>query len=286
VPTVERHDFDAPNAERAVKRLFARRHEAREDIETDKLGPSFALERSYDEFAYRCGADPRAAENETWLAFARAVQSGSALFLTANRPEGEEVEFRFGEDVIRRPATGPTRDSDALNWLKAAYLAIIARDQPRLELLAGVPVDLLRESGPQYDEFVFDWVRALQIHVRGEAELIEAVLAAMRGTAPEALRASVPEAVLQLSFPPIELFYHFTQREDGKFAGSLVTALELHRRYWTADPERPRDPASIVALAPLAMACLARDAGMTFDVESDYLPHHLLAGSRVGEITI
>ncbi|WAL63531.1 immunity 49 family protein [Amycolatopsis cynarae] len=284
--TVARHDFDAPNAERAVKRLSARRHEAREDIETDVLGPGFALERSYNEFASRCGADPRAADNETWLAFARALQGGGALFLTATRREGEEVEFRYDEDVIRRPATGPTQDSDAMNWLKTAYLAIVARDRARLELLAAVPVDLLRESGPQYDEFVFDWVRALQSHVRGNGDLIETVLAAMRGTEPEALRGSTPEAVLQLYFPPIELFYLFTQREDGKFADALFTALELHKQYWTADPERPRDTTSIVALAPLAMACLAHDAGMAFDVESDYLPHHLLVGTRVGEITI
>jgi hypothetical protein len=285
VRTVARHDFDEPNAERAVKRFTARRHEAREDIETDKLGPGFALERSYNEFANRCGADPRAAENETWLAFARALQGGGALFLTANRPEGEEVEFRFGEDVIRRPATGPTSDSDAMNWLKTAYLAIVARDAARLELLAAVPVDLLRDSAPQYDDFVFDWVRALQIHIRGEADLVEAVLTAMRGADPATARAS-SESVLQVHFPPIELFYHFTQREDGKFADALFTALELHKEYWTADPERPRNSTSIVALAPLAMACLARDAGMTFDVESDYLPHHLLAGTRVGEITI
>ncbi len=284
--TVSRHDFDAPNAERAVKRLAARRHEAREDIETDKLGPGFALERSYNEFADRCGADPRAAENETWLAFARALQAGGAVFLTASRPEGEEVEFRFGDDEIRRPATGPTSDSDALNWLKTAYLAIVARDQARLDLLAGVPVDLLRGSAPEYDEFVFAWVHALQVHIRGEGDLVEAVLAAMRGTEPEAVRGASPEAVLQLHFPPIELFYHYTQREAAKFADALVTALELHKQYWTADPERPRNSASIVALAPLAMACLARDAGMAFDVESDYLPHHLLAGTRVGEITI
>lgn len=284
--TVARHDFDAPNAESNAKRIFARRQDAREDIETDRRGPGYALDRSYDEFANRCGRDPRAAENETWLALARALQAGGALFLAGTRPEGEEVEFRFGDEVIRRPATGPTPDTDAPNWLKTAYLAIVARDQPRLDLLAGVPIEQLRDSAPEYDDYLFDWVRALQIHIRNGPDLIDTVLAAMRGTEPEALQRSDPEAVLQLHYPPIELFYLYTQREDGKFSDSLVTALELHRQYWTADPERPRSPASIVALAPLAMACLARDAGMTVDVESDYLPYHLLTGTRVGEITI
>jgi hypothetical protein len=215
----------------------------------------------------------------------RALQAGGALFLTASRPEGEEVEFRFGEDTIRRPATGPTRDSHAINWLKAMYLAIIARDRPRIDLLAGVPVELLRESGPEYDQFIFDWVRALQIHARGEADLIDTVLAAMSGTEPEALHGFAAEPVLQFYYPPIELFYLYTQREADKFNDSLVTALELHKRFWTADPERPRDPEGFVALAPLAMACLARDAGIATDVESDYLPYHLLEGTWVGETT-
>ncbi|WP_078660702.1 Imm49 family immunity protein [Streptomyces sp. NRRL B-24484] len=48
-------------------------------------------------------------------------------------------------------------------------------------------------------------------------------------------------------------------------------------------PARPLDTTGLVAPAPLAMACLAHDAGMPIDVESEYLPHHLLRGTWVGE---
>ena len=276
---VTRHELDQQHAERAVARLTGRRHEAREDIETDTLGPGFAHDRSYDEFALRCVADGRAAENETWLAMVRALQAGAALFLTASRPAGEPVEFRFGEDTIRRPATGPTRDSDGLAWLRAMYLAIAARDRARVDLLAGIPIELLQECGPQYD-FLFPWIRALQVFVRGEAELVEAVLEAMRGL--ELAPAYATEAVGRLYFPPIELFHHYTQRDQAKFTQSLAGALDLHKQHWAAEP---RDETGIVALGPLAMACLARDAGMPIDVESDYLPHHLLTGTRVGELS-
>ena len=65
----------ASRAGGAVARLTARRHEAREDLETDTLGPSLALPHSLDEFARRCVADGRAADLETGLALVRALQA-------------------------------------------------------------------------------------------------------------------------------------------------------------------------------------------------------------------
>ncbi|SEF27201.1 Immunity protein 49 [Amycolatopsis pretoriensis] len=284
--TVARHEIDEKYAAETVEMLAERLHEAREDIEEEVLGPGFALKRSLEEFRTRTVGDPRAAWNDTWLAFARAMQAGDALFVTAARPAGEQVEFRFGEDTVRRPATGPTRDSHAANWLTAFYLAIVCRERPRIDRLAAVPAEVFRDSGADFDDFLTDWAQALRIWARGEDGLVDAVLTAMSGTEPESLRVFPPEPVLKQQFPPMELFYLFTQREEAKFNDSLVLALDLHKQYWTADEDRQRNPEGFVALAPLAMACLARDAGMAIDVESDYLPHHLLAGTRVGEITI
>ncbi|QFU90107.1 hypothetical protein YIM_24650 [Amycolatopsis sp. YIM 10] len=107
----------------------------------------------------------------------------------------------------------------------------------------------------------------------------------MSGTDPEQMERFEAAPVLQLYYPPMELFYLLTQREDVKFNDSLANALELHKRYWTAEDERLRDPEGFVALGPLAIACLARDAGMIIEVESDYLPIHLLDGARVGEMS-
>ncbi|TDP98146.1 immunity protein 49 of polymorphic toxin system [Labedaea rhizosphaerae] len=278
---VERHELDHEHAERAVARLTARLHEAREDIETDTLGPGLAMDRSYHEFCQRCVADGRAAENATWLAMVRALQAGGALFLMATRPRGESVEFRYGEDTIRRAATGPTSDSTSLTWLRTMYLAIVARDRARVELLASVPIELLRACAPERDDFEFAWIRALQLFARGEDGLIDAVLQAMRDTE-QLSPASVQEFVNVHFFPPMELFYHYTQRDQAKFDASLPAALDLHKRYWATDP---RNEVGLVALAPLAVACLAHDAGMAIEVESDYLPHHPLVGTRVGEIS-
>ncbi|MEU3510314.1 Imm49 family immunity protein [Streptomyces longwoodensis] len=46
------------------------------------------------------------------------------------------------------------------------------------------------------------------------------------------------------------------------------------------------DPSGAVALGPLALACLAHDGGIPIDVESDYLPKHLLQRGWLGEFEI
>ncbi|MFF3148306.1 Imm49 family immunity protein, partial [Streptomyces sp. NPDC057927] len=52
--------------------------------------------------------------------------------------------------------------------------------------------------------------------------------------------------------------------------------------YWTADEER-ESLTGDVAIAPLAIACLAFDAGRPIEVESEYLPENLLDRSWLGE---
>ncbi|MEU5264848.1 immunity 49 family protein [Amycolatopsis sp. NPDC021455] len=246
-------------------------------------GLRLAMTRSLEELGLRLIGDPRAAWLDTWEATVRAMQAGAALFLATSRTEGE-IEFRFGEETLRRAAVGPNMYGNATMWLDALWLAMICRERPRIDLLASIPQDLLRASTIEYDEFVYSWVGALQTYwTRGEG-LVDQILNAMAGTDPAGLRQLDPDAVLQRYYPPIEMFYHLTQRDDAKFNDALYNALELHRRYWSTEEER-NNPSGYVALGPLAIACLARDAGVTIEVESEYLPANLLAGSWVGEHT-
>lgn len=282
--TIPRHDLDVPEADKAAELLAARLPEWRRAVVADPLGPGLAMHRSLEEFLYQCAGDPRAAWSDTWSAIVRATQAGAGLFQAAGATEGT-VAFRFDESIRERPATGPTRDSDAVNWLTAMWLAVICRERARVDLLANVPLDVLRASGQTHDEFVLAWVHTLQLFFRREDGVIDALLAAMNGTDPEAVRVFEVNSVLQVHYPPMELLYRLTQREDDKFNEALATALDLHKRYWTATHERARVPHGFVALAPLAIACLARDAGVAVEVESDYLPFHLLAATRVGEVS-
>jgi hypothetical protein len=283
VRSVSRHPVDEAVAEQDLKILGPGIKKLPMLIERSPEGGGVyrAMTRSLEELGFRTIGDPQAEWLDTWEATVRAMQAGAALFLVSSRTEGE-VEFRYGEATLRREAVGPNMNANAVSWLDALWLAMICRERPRIDLLAAIPQDLLRASTIEYDEFVYSWVGALQTYwTRGEG-LVEQILSAMAGTDPAGLRQLDADAVLQRYYPPIEMFYHLTQRDDAKFNDSLYNALELHRRYWSTEEER-NSPNGYVALGPLAIACLARDVGVTIEVESEYLPANLLTGSWVGE---
>ncbi|MEU9713857.1 immunity 49 family protein [Streptomyces sp. NPDC047976] len=67
-------------------------------------------------------------------------------------------------------------------------------------------------------------------------------------------------------------------------SGGRRRALTWHKEYWTATEARSRSGEGLLAFGPLALACLARDAGMEIRVESEYLPKELLEFGWAGEV--
>ncbi|ANH93233.1 MULTISPECIES: immunity 49 family protein [unclassified Streptomyces] len=233
----------------------------------------------------RCALDPRAAEFATWEAWVTAMQTGSALFAAATAPAGGSVTCRIKDRERVVPATGPEAHLNAGTWVTAFYLAMVCRANDRLRRLAEVPVSLLRGSGAVFDEYVYAWVGALQSFWLGRRDLGDRLVAAVDETAPEVRRHTDADAdlVSQLLYPPMMLLYRVVRHDSAAFGTALTDALRRHRAYWTADEGRATSADGLVALGPLAMACLAHDQGLTVEVESDYLPRALLDRSWVGE---
>ncbi|MDX3693560.1 immunity 49 family protein [Streptomyces europaeiscabiei] len=232
--------------------------------------------------ALHCLHDATADKSETWEAWVAAMQIGSALFVAATTNE-DSVECRIAHKARTIPAIGAQHFTDAGNWITVFWLAIICRDQDRMTHLSDVPVDLLRGSGAVYDEYVYDWIDALQAYWMERPGLGEKFTAAFQGTAPDRLRVADRELMLKVLYPPLNLFLQFLKRDEEQFNTGLAEALRLHQEYWTADEDREQSTDGAVALGPLAVACLAYDVGMPIQVESEYLPKHLLERSWVGE---
>lgn len=281
--TIARHEIDIARAEAQVKYYAEPLDERIDGIEArPHTVLSFALTNTRREAAYRAVADPTAASIDTWNTVALAMQAGGAIFALTAQTEGE-VSFRIGDVDFTRPGTGPKTTANPGDWQRAMSLAMICRERPRIDILASIPVDVLRGSGGQSDEFQFDWIKALQLYWRSEDGLIDTLLRAMQGADPEADTIAGADLVAHILYPPMELFYLLTQREDARFNESLAKALELHKSYWTATTERANDSEGFIAWRVLAIACLAKDAGVDITVESDYLPKNLLDGTWVGE---
>lgn len=282
VVTVARHEVDAAKAQEQVEYYVGNRERRLVRIERSPKALYFLQENATMEASGRTVLDPSATSAVTWEAVGLAMQASSAMFIAASKDEGQAA-FRILDQDFTIPATGPTQDTTAGTWLRAMSLAMICRERQRVDVLAQTPIDALRARSGVADEFQFEWIRALQIYWRSENGLIDSLLRAMQGADPEADTVAGPAMTAQVLYPPIELFYLLTQREDAKFNESLARALELHRQYWTANSERQNDPEGFVAWRVLAIACLAKDAGVDITVESDYLPQHLLDATWVGE---
>ncbi|MFF8615080.1 immunity 49 family protein [Streptomyces sp. NPDC015350] len=230
----------------------------------------------------RCISNPRAAVVETWEAAVNAMQLGSALFAATGITEGT-VECRINRKLRNLPAAGPLPSADAGNWLSAFWLAVICREQQRMTQLCEIPLERLRAPEGAYDEYIYHWVDTLQTYWLRRPGLAEKLTTAIEMTDPAIARIAPLDLLQGQLYPPMNLFYHFVTRDTEGFTPALLEALKLHQAYWTLTEERTTDIDGSIALGPLAIACLAHDGKFPIDIESDYLPKHLLQHTWLGE---
>ncbi len=279
--TESRHEFPADDAERRVREIDEFAGSMVDSLEMSSSSFNMAFDTSLTAAYTHCAVDPKAEMFPTWDAFVSAMQVGSALFVAATATE-PTVECRIAHKQRTIRAVGPTYFTDAGNWITAFWLAVICREQDRMTELAKVPISLLREGG-EYDEYVYAWIDTLQTWWLQGGDIGEKLVAAMEGTDPAVARIADQELMLKVLYPPINLFYRYVIRDHEAFATELAQALRWHKEYWTANEDRTTSAEGLVALGPLAVTCLALDAGFPVEVESDYLPEGLLDRGWLGE---
>ncbi|MGW4234746.1 immunity 49 family protein [Streptomyces sp. NPDC004980] len=258
--------------------------EALEMIETSEDYRYDALILALTTAQWHCLTDPAADEFPTWAAWVTAAQVGSALFAAGTAPEGP-VRCRIGSlgEVKNLPATGVQDYLHAGNWLTSFYLAAICRENDRANQLTQVPISFLRASGAEFDDYIYVWVETLQNAWFGRQETWNSLVTAVNGTDPASTQVASKELMLKILHPPLELFHRYQRQEADQFNTVLAEALNWHKEYWTGNEARSLSSEGLVALGPLAIACMAYDAGIPIRVESEYLPEALLKRSWIGE---
>ncbi|MER5217567.1 immunity 49 family protein [Streptomyces sp. NPDC002838] len=226
--------------------------------------------------------NPNASRLRTWEATVTAMQVSSAAFAAAVQREGA-VECRISDQMRTIPATGPQYYANAGNWLTAFWFSIVCREQTRMTQLCEIPLDLLRSSGVEYDEYVYHWIDALQTYWLERPGLGEKLVTAIQMSSPDAAQFADREVLDKILYQPINLFHQFLRKDHDGFNQALTEALELHKSFWTASEAREETVEGYLALGPLAIACLAYDASFPIDVESDYIPSQLLNRAWIGE---
>ncbi|WP_309141473.1 immunity 49 family protein [Streptomyces composti] len=269
-------------AERLAEQLGTYLIESIDDLEESTAVIDSTFNTAVMHLRARCLLDPTADMVETWEAAVTAMQVGAALF-TATGSENGHFECRIHHKVRRLPYNGPLSTAKAGAWLTAFWLAVICRDAQRMAQLCEVPLERLRAPEGQYDEYIYHWVDTLQTYWLRRPGIVEKLTATLEASNPAVARIAPPDLLEGILYPPINLFYHFVRRDEAGFSPALEEALKRHRQYWTLTEERAGHIDGAIALGPLAIACWAHDGGLPINVESEYLPQHLLQRDWYGE---
>ncbi|MFJ8313170.1 MULTISPECIES: immunity 49 family protein [unclassified Streptomyces] len=226
--------------------------------------------------------NPDGSQLETWEAVTTAMQVHSAAFAAACATEGTG-EYRINHELHAIPATGPQYYANAGNWLTAFWFAVVCRDQARMTQLCEIPLDVLRASGAEGDEYVHHWVDALQTYWLERPGLAEKLTLAIQTSHPDVATIAPRDLLQNILYQPINLFHRFLVKDHEAFNQALLEAVQAHKAYWTATAKREGSVEGYLALGPLAIACLAHDAGFEIDIETPYLPGELLRRAWLGE---
>jgi hypothetical protein len=280
VSTIPRHPFPTGNAEEGLAVLQGNAQALIGGLEANSANLGDALSTTLTLAEAHCLMDPRGSIYPTWDAWVNAMQVGSAVFAAATTTE-DQVQCRIAHKERTLQATGSQWYVHPGSWLTAFYLAVVCRERDRITALCRVPLSLLRQNGAQFDEFEYAWIDTLQTYWLGGADLGPKLVAAVDGT--EAETVTDRETAGKLLYPPMEMFHRVVRKDQAGFNRALASALQWHKEYWTADESRAHMISSLVALAPLAIACMAHDAGLPIEVESEYVPATLLGSNWCGE---
>lgn len=282
VTTVSRPEYPVAAMSAVIGTMQESLDEAIDVIATSDTARAAALGTSLNIARIRCVLDPDAVILETWESWLLAMQIHTAVFAAATTSD-EHVDCRVGQANLRLTATGPQFHVNAGTWVSAFFLAIICRETARLDELAQVPVSLLRDCGGEMDEYIYAWVETLQSFWLRRNDVSEKLVQAVNLSAPEVARIQDAETMGKLLYPPILLFYRYLRHDAEGFNTALHDALLWHKEYWSEEPDRMDNIEGVVAIAPLAIACLARAEGIPIDVKSPYIPQALLEFSWRGE---
>ncbi|MFJ8109702.1 immunity 49 family protein [Streptomyces sp. NPDC096132] len=279
VSIIPRSPYPTENAEEGLAVLQENAQELIDDLEADSTDLGDALSTSLILAESRLLLDPRASIFPTWDAWVNAMQVGSAVFAAATTTE-DHVQCRIAHKDRTLQATGPQWYVTPGSWLSAFYLAVVCRERDRITALCQVPLSLLRENGSHFEPYHYAWVEALQAYWLGSPDLVSKLVAAVDATDPEIV--SDPETVGKLLYPPMEVLHRLIREDEAAFNRALANAVQWHKEYWSEE-SRSLQSSGLVALAPLALACIAHDIGIPIEVESEYLPSVLIGRNWCGE---
>jgi len=209
----------------------------------------------------------------------RVACLGAALFGALAAGEGQQIEAPLpgSDDVVK--VTGVAADSrigHATYWRDALLAALAVRNERAVTLLAEVPVALLRQLTPAISDWTLLEYEALQALALRRSDAAQLLTAAARAADPDTVDEFSRDWVLDIVTPELQLGFRALDNDQAAYDSWMLVAIKCHHHYYQSDAALKKQPMSQLALAPLAMACVAHDLGIHTNVTTDYLPSDII----------
>lgn len=205
----------------------------------------------------RLAADPQADQELTRRVVRLSGQAAAVAFRAALLNPGQRILVKLDNRQFQVAAPDERNVLSMLAehaWVRAAWLAFVARNTVSMQILADFPSDRLAPNHPPGKS-----VPALQALFAGhENEAVEllAGLGRSEGWVPELLRLALTE-------------------DSAGFSDVLEAALLAHQKFYSRKANTS-DIHGVVSWPLTAAACFAGDRGVAVGVTSGYLPERLI----------
>ena len=205
------------------------------------------------------------AEAVTWV---RDV--GVALFRRGMLEREDHVTASIAGRAVDVPG-GPSYWNSAPRWADAVGAALSLRDEDALVQLCAFPADGFLGSYARYhDTYARAVMAALAGDLSGRDLFLESVEQAERAD-------TFPIRGRLYGAPLARLALAVLAGDQAEYTVRLTEGLEAFATLYGQGQDR-QDPRGVVPLRYVGWCARAHDAGLTLEVESDYLPPYLVEG--------
>jgi hypothetical protein len=202
----------------------------------------------------------------------RAACASAALFGAVAAGHGGRVEISLpGGDLIVVEGIAADR-GDPIDWRTGLLAALASRNQAALKVLAGIPLEVLLRLAPSDPTWQQREREALMAFAVGRAGAGDLLVTAAREADPATVDPRIRDWVLDIVTPELQLAFSVLAHDASGLDRWMAEAIKGHHHYYVARAEPRKTVAAQLALAPLAIACVARDRGIPTTVTSDYVP--------------
>lgn len=208
-----------------------------------------------------------------------AARASAALFEAKSASPSSPVSVTLVDEAPITYTSPPNESTiDVGAWLNGFYLAKILRDHESLKMICQTDPESLRVSSTRGPEYLYLYTRALRdFQTRNWSKLVDMLLAAVKATDPKRPDVHDKDWALDLHVPELEVLICVVTK-DAKFGDALRRAVELHKEFWSQKRDyRMNSYRGFISVPLTALARMGLDQGLTFDVESPYIPNELLA---------